>query len=448
MSSPKAFLQINPQIETSHSGNEKSLAFSTARTRWPRIIAWALIDVHQTSIAPERTELERKDGNLAESELRQLLSELGRNQDIRPLRSDGASDIASFNAELKFLGRMTWYHSPWLFTECYLYRFIQTCFSRRKTRFWIEYDVFGHEKNSSLRGAKTSVVELVQFLDTAINASQADAPVNKGDPKALFEEMLQTSLWGNSEANREARQLFKRNVVDDDTEIVWSLLSGFKHAERHREIHVVLNNAGIELIADLVFVVYLLDANYASKVVLHGKAFPWFVSHATVHDLKFTMQTLQNASFDGEVAKDEASKLKRFGTRISQHLHSGQLRYKAHSFWTTQHGFARMPEHAPDLWAQLGRSDLVIFKGDLNYRKLVMDGLWPCTTTFQRAIGKLGQYPTESETGIRILSLRTCKADTVVGLAAGKEKEVDPEGTGEWTRDGKFAVISYYDGKS
>ena len=49
---------------------------------------------------------------------------------------------------------------------------------------------------------------------------------------------------------------------------------------------------------------------------------------------------------------------------------------------------------------------------------------------------------------MRILSLRTCKADTVVGLQPGREEEIDPEGTSEWTRNGKYAVISFFDGKA
>lgn len=38
-------------------------------------------------------------------------------------------------------------------------------------------------------------------------------------------------------------------------------------------------------------------------------------------------------------------------------------------FWTTQYPYQEMPEKDPGLFQELQKSDLVIFKGDLNYRK-------------------------------------------------------------------------------
>ncbi|RYP49713.1 hypothetical protein DL769_011052 [Monosporascus sp. CRB-8-3] len=463
MSSAKTFLQIDPSIAISHSGDEKSLAHPTARTRWPKIVASAIADVDKTNCAADRSTAEVEDGNRVLADLHRLLLDMENDQPMRLLPEDGAGDIQVFNDELELLGPITWHNSPWLFTECYLYRLIQTCFSRRATTYWKNYDVFAQQKERGLTDSKTSIVELVQFLHRATDASQSSFPMSDGDLKALFEEMLQVSLWGNSvdllllvhlsaeelrsRQGMQARQSFKENVVDDDTEDVWQILSTLKDSVHTREIHIVLDNAGFELLSDLVFVAYLLDANYASRIVLHGKAFSWFVSDATAQDLDFTIKTLKDASFSGDITDKEATELRKFGTSLALNLQSGKLRYEFNPFWTTQHCYARMPEYAPDLWAQLGQGDLIIFKGDLNYRKLVFDGLWPRTTTFQHALGKLGELPNEKQSGIRLLSLRTCKADTVVGLAPGKEEELDPEGTGEWSRNGKYAVISYYDGK-
>lgn len=40
------------------------------------------------------------------------------------------------------------------------------------------------------------------------------------------------------------------------------------------------------------------------------------------------------------------------------------------SYWTNPLSFAVIPEQSPELTTELQKADLVIFKGDLNYRKL------------------------------------------------------------------------------
>ena len=76
--------------------------------------------------------------------------------------------------------------------------------------------------------------------------------------------------------------------------------------------------------------------------------------------------------------------------------------------------------------------------------------MWPTTTPFTTAIGPLGRG-----SGLRTLALRTCKADTVVGLKEGLEERLNTkeEGTGEmaarkWAWSGKYAVIQFCDGKA
>ncbi|MCJ1404945.1 hypothetical protein MMC11_008171 [Xylographa trunciseda] len=444
-------------LDISHSGNETSLAYSTARTRWPKIIEAAIADVDATvSNQTENSEVFR-DGKDVVKDLKHTLLKMQSNARLAPIPDDGAADIEDFNAELDQLGPVTWHSSPWLYCECYLYRLVQSCFSRRKTSFWKVYDVFAKQKRTALRTSKAAFVELTQWYLSTDHKTHGESLGNPHNLKALMEEMIQISLWGNatdllllisvsveelqSRQGRKSREKFKENVVDDDTEQVWDLLSAMPHSTASREIHIVLDNAGFEFVTDLVFVAYLLAANYATRIVLHGKAKPWFVSDVTVRDLEFSSSTLEQAAFSDPVTSDEAQSLKEVGSQLRHHVESGRLRYEAHPFWTTQHPYARMAELAPDLHAQLAAAELVVFKGDLNYRKLVFDGLWPHTTTFARALGSLG------EAGLRILALRTCKADTCVGLQTGKEDDIDPYGSREWTRTGKFAVISFFDGK-
>ena len=76
--------------------------------------------------------------------------------------------------------------------------------------------------------------------------------------------------------------------------------------------------------------------------------------------------------------------------------------------------------------------------------------MWDPTTPFSEAIGPLG-----SESGIRVLALRTCKADTVVGLPRGEDERLrgTPNGGGDsgarrWAWNGKWVFFQYFDEKS
>jgi hypothetical protein len=88
--------------------------------------------------------------------------------------------------------------------------------------------------------------------------------------------------------------------------------------------------------------------------------------------------------------------------------------------------------------------------------------MWDPTTPFSTALGSIGD-----KSGLRILSLRTCKGDVVVGLPKGKDEELKAMEAGEgpyerwqksgdsdglearkWAWSGKWAVIQYSDGKA
>lgn len=53
-----------------------------------------------------------------------------------------------------------------------------------------------------------------------------------------------------------------------------------------------------------------------------------------------------------------------------QYEKEGKWVYEQHPFWCTGFTFWELPNEAPDLFLHLSRSDLVIFKGDLNHRKV------------------------------------------------------------------------------
>ena len=413
-------------------------------------------DIEATTSQQKPGSVQAEEGKLIVQDLKQLLSDLASDAPLLPIPQDGSVAVQDFNAELELLGLMSWLNAPWLYCECYLYRFINSIFTRQQTQFWRSYDCFQERKMGSLKSSKTIIVELARwYLTLEIKAREGHA-AEQEVLKAIVEELLEICLWGNSidllllatkvsiddlqkKQGQEARTVLRTNIVSNNTEEVWDLLSEMpQNSASPREIHIILDNAGFEFIGDLILITFLLSFNFAHKVVIHGKDIPWFISDVTSHDLEATLQTLENpaANFTDPVTDQESAYLKLFASEIRRYFNSGKLEYKAHPFWTTQHSFARMASLAPELLAELRKAELVIFKGDLNYRKLVMDGRWPRTTTFEKALGPL------ASDGMRILVIRTVKADVVVGLREGWEEEFDEESLG------KYGVINYFDGKA
>ena len=114
--------------------------------------------------------------------------------------------------------------------------------------------------------------------------------------------------------------------------------------------------------------------------------------------------------------------------------------YEQHPFWCTGYTYWDLHSEAPDLFLHLSKSDLVIFKGDLNHRKLTYDCAAPPSTEFDIAIG-----PMASAAGApRICSMRTIKSDVVVGLGPEGDKlaeKLDKEEPG-WKISGKYVRTS------
>lgn len=203
------------------------------------------------------------------------------------------------------------------------------------------------------------------------------------------------------------------------------------------QLDIVLDNSAYELFTDLCLVEFLHVANIFPKdrctVYFHVKKMPWFVSDTMVKDFNWLLDTIeQNDSFSGS--------LKSVNVFFKKNLTSGLWRLKEHDFWTLPHDFSEMSTLAPELYDHLCKSTLVLFKGDLNYRKLVGDLNWPFTTTFKDSLRQF--QPTAP-----ICSLRTIKADVAVGIhddATLKRVKSFPDPS--WMETGEYAVVHFLNG--
>ena len=408
------------------------------------------------SINPNLSPADLNAAREISSKINNLKIAMHEDAELEIIIDDGGPDVHDYNQELETLNRPTWRNSPWLYTECYLYRLMHTFFTT-STPFWQSFDVFSNDKRKALVGSKKGTVELVRRFNGVLGAIAKREITDNTTQKALFEEMVQISLWGNatdlslltslsveqldSRQGKASRDESRKNVLVDDTAEVEALLMKLKD-QPSTSVHIVLDNAGFELLADLVFAGYLIESGFVQKVVLHGKRMPWFVSDVTVGDLADLIDGFADGTMFSDLNVSDKDEIVAAGKYWQGLQKEGRLAFFAESFWTTAHPYGRMALVDPQLFEQLADAELVVYKGDLNYRKLTYDGRWPHATPFQQA---LGPFATKvGGKGTRTLALRTPKADVGVGLKPGQDETL-PE---DWTRSGKYAMISYCDAKT
>jgi hypothetical protein len=191
-------------------------------------------------------------------------------------------------------------------------------------------------------------------------------------------------------------------------------------SKRPRSIIVIADNAGPELICDLLLIDFLLR-DPDRTVEIHLKPDPYYVSDATPADLLDALHLLANA---GPAARHVA-------TRLTDHMRTDTLRFDTDAFYCKPE---RLTDAPTDLHARYTAADLVIAKGDLNYRRLVGDAHHDPTTPFADACSG---FPT------RLLALRALKSDVIVGLDAHTLAAQDATNT-PWRTNGSRAVIQTF----
>lgn len=371
-----------------------------------------------------------------------------------------------------------------LFAECYLYTRLRSFFTQSK--YWQAFDYFANGKLGAFKASGAGVKAVAENLErilalapTQTNRSLEDKE-EEGAEALLFLEMAQLSLWGNATdlslltgmsyqdlqalqaTGAKEQEKRRRFILSDSFDDVWAHLrtrraQHLKEDGKAGRIDFVLDNAGFELISDLAFAEWLLHNHFASEVVFHPKSFPWFVSDVVPRDVSLTLNALQeDERFFEHVSGEGDSAIKRTSARWKVYFLDGRFKVsqpvKIHdtleqalideeafkvqdTFWTEFYAYCDLPTKDPVLLKALQKSDLVIFKGDLNYRKLTSDGLWDVDTPFTTAIGPLnGQFP--------LLALRTNKAQVVVGVPLDAAKRAEAEDP-RWRVSGKWAVVEF-----
>jgi hypothetical protein len=325
---------------------------------------------------------------------------------IEPL-PDGAHDRDRWAdwGMAEYTGR-SWFDVPWLWSESHFYRRLLDAVGYFAPGPWQGIDPFRPFKLAELDAQETD--EELATLDDL-----ADRPADE-QARAL----LHGSLWGNradlgfrlSGADSSAAV---QGLVADDGETFWSLLSGAG------TLCLIADNAGRELIPDLLLIAHLLAQGRVERAVLHVKAYPYYVSDATTSDVIDALRRLTRAP--GAAAG--------YGRRLWSAMADGRLTVRAHPFSCAPLPYADLPA---DLREEFAGAAVTVVKGDLNYRRLVGDRLWPPTTPFADVTA---YFPGP------VAALRTLKSDVITGLDARTEAALVAAEGQRWRTGGTHALI-------
>ncbi|XP_006140070.1 protein-glutamate O-methyltransferase isoform X1 [Tupaia chinensis] len=422
-----------------------SFAYLTIKDRIPQILTKAIDTLHRHK--SEFFEKHGEEGMEAEKKAISLLSklrnELQTDKPIVPL-VEKFVDTDVWNQYLEYQqsllnegdGKPRWFHSPWLFVECYMYRRIHEAIIQSPPIN--DFDVFKESKEQNFFESQESIIALCTHLQELVRTID---DLDENQLKNEFFKFLQISLWGNkcdlslSGGESSSQKMSIINSLEDlkpfilvnDFEHLWSLLSSCKRTREKASVRVdiILDNAGFELVTDLVLADFLLSSKLATEVHFYGKTIPWFVSDTTVHDFNWLVRQVKHCNHKW---------MSRCGADWERYIEMGRWVYHDHVFWTLPHEYSAMSQVAPDLYAELQKAHLILFKGDLNYRKLTGDRKWEFTIPFHQALNGFHPAP--------LCSIRTLKAEIQVGLQPGQGEQLsatDPH----WLTTGKYGVFQF-----
>ncbi len=316
-----------------------------------------------------------------------------------PVPRAPAPDVEAWTAAHAAHARESWLNAEWFFAELAVYRELST-----RCRFWeTGRDPFAPAKAEELARERPWT-----RLEAALAAD--------GPREERLHALLDECLWGNrvdlSYAVAATRERHDDDLLVDQRDAIVPWL-----AARGAAVHLVADNTGTELALDLALVGAVLD-DPASRVTLHVKMQPMFVSDALAADVWHLLARM--TSRGGGVAA--------LARRLRDAFDAGRLELAPDPFWSGPRFLAEAPPH---LTQALEGADLVLLKGDANYRRLAGDALWPADEPFASAAPALAA---------RVACARTMKSDAVLGLPRGLAERLTA-GDPRWRVDGRRGVI-------
>lgn len=315
----------------------------------------------------------------------------------------------------------TWQNSPWFLSEQYMFHLVLLL---------AEYYTTGIDPFHPSKVAELEETTPWYFLQTALSHETRTL-----SPHVQLKRFMKLCLWGNKADGcyKEVKDTIsgagaslvlndEMLLVDHSDKVIEYLKQKAREADAtFLNVHFINDNSGTELLLDLALADHLLAYGWCGTVTLNVKVEPMYVSDATPSDVhEHIEEMLRNTRTAG---------IQALGTRLADYLEKKQLVVRSDLFWNRYTYYWEMPTELQTRLAT--EATLVIIKGDLNYRRLLGDRLWPPSTPVEEAVP---YFPTA------FVSLRTLKSNPVVGIPADIVDKLEKEDP-KWRYNGKRGTI-------
>lgn len=391
-----------PLITTADPG---SFAEKTLRVRLPEQLDQLLgLQLPDPGAAVSLRELKSR---IAGGRIRDLLAE-------EPQVAAGMlpEEKAVWDREISARLGHSWSAVPWYFAESLFYlEILSACGYYSPDSAGYTRDPFEPFKLQELSRSHGGVARAEKVLRQASSMK---------DPVERVAVHLLHALWGNrmdlTFSELVARYGTSGDLGGRDELLIDHSPAIAREALAAPQVALVLDNAGTELVCDLLLAEALLGDGRV--VVLHVKSSPFYVSDTMAKDVHATVATLAGHS--------ERS-TRRAGQSLQRALNHGFLLIRPHWFWT---GPLMYPDWTPELRRELKRSALILFKGDVNYRRLLGDRRWNPATPMEELTGYVPSA---------FAVLRTLKSEIVVDLPSARVQELSRDDP-EWSVRGRYGL--------
>ncbi|KAG7396903.1 hypothetical protein PHYBOEH_001593 [Phytophthora boehmeriae] len=334
---------------------------------------------------------------------------------------------ASAHWEKLLIGKdYTWQDSPWFMVEQYIFHLLLLMTDYYSTGI----DPFRPLKMTELKHESPWLL-----LQTAVRlASQKESSAQTHHDQ--LKRFMRLCLWGNkadgsNQKVKDTMTVTDTSVVFDDElllvdhsdEIISYLETKVAEATSPKSLRVefICDNVGTELLLDLAMTDYLLTHDWCGMVTFNVKAEPLYVSDVMIPDVHEHIAEMQRPTRTAEVQN--------LGKRLSEFIRTQQLAIRADDYWNTYTYFWEMPTELETRLAN--EATLVILKGDLNYRRLLGDRMWPPSTPIQEI---MPYFPTA------FVAFRILKSGLVVGIPEETVTRLDRDDP-NWRYNGKRGTI-------